>query len=92
MRESVIYQMWRAEALKEGREEGLKQGLEQGLQQEAARLTLSQLQRKLGPLPEDLSETIRLLPTEQLEALAEALLDFQTLADLIQWLRESSSN
>jgi len=92
VRESTIYQMWRAEALKEGREEGLKQGLEQGLQQEAARLTLSQLRRKLGSLPEDLSETIRLLPTEQLEALAEALLDFQTLADLIQWLRESSSN
>jgi predicted transposase/invertase (TIGR01784 family) len=91
VRESTIYQMWRAEALKEGREEGLKQGLEQGLQQEAARLTLSQLQRKLGPLPEDLSETIRRLPTEQLEGLAEALLDFQTLADLTQWLEELAS-
>jgi len=32
VRESTIYQMWRAEALKEGREEGLQQGLQQGLQ------------------------------------------------------------
>ncbi|MFQ3583675.1 MAG: Rpn family recombination-promoting nuclease/putative transposase, partial [Cyanobacteriota bacterium] len=30
MRESVIYQEWRAEALKEGRQEGLQQGLQQG--------------------------------------------------------------
>lgn len=82
MRKSVIDQEWRAEALREG--------LEQGLQQEATVLTLRQLRRKLGPLQEGVAETVGSLSTQQLEALAEALLEFQTPADLMAWLRDPS--
>ncbi|MFQ3612672.1 MAG: DUF4351 domain-containing protein [Cyanobacteriota bacterium] len=52
---------------------------------------MNQLRCKLGPLPEETAETIRLLSTQQLEALAEALLDFQSLEDLTGWLRDPSS-
>ncbi|MEN9222078.1 MAG: DUF4351 domain-containing protein [Thermostichus sp. BF3_bins_97] len=60
------------------------------MQQEVAALTLRQLRRKLGSLPAGAAETIRGLSTPQLETLAEALLDFQTPADLMAWLTDPS--
>jgi predicted transposase YdaD len=64
--------------LAEGRQEGRKEG-------EAA-VTLRQLNRRCGPLSEATTAQIQALPLEQLEALAEALLDFQGPADLAAWL------
>jgi predicted transposase/invertase (TIGR01784 family) len=98
MRESVIYQEWRAEALKEGRQEGLQQGIQQGLEQGLEQgvqlgelqLTLRQLERKLGSLSPDLEARIRSLPLGQLENLAVALLDFAAEADLLAWLEDPS--
>jgi predicted transposase YdaD len=98
MRESVIYQEWRAEALREGLEEGrkegrreglqlgLQQGLQQGLQHGEATLVLRLLRRKLGSLDPALENKIWALSTSQLEALGEALLDFNSLEDLTAWL------
>ena len=68
--------------LAEGREEGRKQG-------EAA-LTLRQLTRRCGPLSEATSTRIQSLPLEQLESLAEAMLDFQSADDLTSWLSSNS--
>ena len=61
--------------LAEGRQEG-----------EAAKVTLRQLNRRCGPLSEATTAQIQALPLEQLEALADALLDFQGPADLTAWL------
>ena len=36
--------------------------------------------------PEDVTNCIRSLPFQQIEALSEALLDFRSLADLQNWL------
>ncbi|MFQ3613863.1 MAG: DUF4351 domain-containing protein [Cyanobacteriota bacterium] len=58
----------------------------QGIQQGEAELTLRLLRRKLGSLPEELESQIRSLPVERLEELSEALLEFETLADLTTWL------
>ena len=74
MRESVIYQEIKAE------------GREEGRQEEGATLVLRLLNRRLGEIPPSLQMQIRALPIEQLEELGEALLDFESEADLVHWL------
>ena len=51
-----------------------------------ASLLLRQLAKVCGRLPEDITNRIRSLPFQQIEALSEALLDFRSLADLQNWL------
>ena len=67
----------------------LAEGREEGRQQEAARVTLRLLTRRCGPLSEATTSRIQSLPLEQLESLAEALLDFQGADDLEAWLASS---
>jgi len=74
--------------LDRGRQEGEAQGEARGRAAEAATVTLRQLSRRCGPLSEATSAHIQALPLEQLEALAEALLDFSDPADLAAWLEE----
>jgi len=81
MKESVMYQ--EIEAAGEAR--GFQQGLEQGRRKEAA-LVLRQLGRRFGEIPRSLTEQIRSLSVERLENLGEALLDFQSLSELVSWL------
>ncbi|MFU8884476.1 MAG: Rpn family recombination-promoting nuclease/putative transposase [Cyanobacteriota bacterium] len=66
--------------------EGRQEGLQEGEAREAAKVTLRQLNRRCGPLSEATTAQIQALPLEQLEALADALLDFQGPADLAAWL------
>jgi predicted transposase YdaD len=86
MRESVIYQKWRAEALKEGRAEGRAEGQVEGIRRESE-FVLRLLQRRMGAVPEEWLARIRSLPIEQIEALGEALLGFESLTDLEGWLQ-----
>ena len=72
--------------LAEGRQEGLQEGLQEGRQEGEAAVTLRLLTRRCGPLAEATTAQIQALPLEQLEALADALLDFQGPADLAAWL------
>jgi predicted transposase YdaD len=64
--------------LAEGRQEGEARG--------EAKVTLRQLNRRCGRLSDATTAQIQALPLEQLEALADALLDFQGPADLATWL------
>ena len=91
-----IFGQGRSEGLQEGRLEGLQEGhlagrdagMREGRQEEAAALALRLLQRRFGALPPAAQQAqIQALPLAQLEALAEALLDFQGPADLAAWLR-----
>jgi predicted transposase YdaD len=77
MKESVMYQ--EIEAAGEAR------GLEKGRQKEAA-LILRLLGRRFGEIPGSLTEQIGALPVERLENLGEALLDLQSLSELVSWL------
>jgi len=52
---------------------------------------IRQLRRRFGSLSANLEERVRFLPSDRLENLAEALLDFQNEADLIAWL-EGTNN
>ncbi|MEB3244317.1 MAG: DUF4351 domain-containing protein, partial [Cyanobacteriota bacterium] len=80
----------REQGLQQGREQGLQQGREQGLEQGLKtgelEITLRLLQRRCGGLTASQDARIRALPLPQLEALAEALLDFQGADDLEAWL------
>ena len=80
--QSVAYReiFGRGEALGEARGEA------RGQAQGEAKVTLRLLSRRCGPLSAELESQIRHLPLERLEALAEALLDFEGMADLHAWL------
>ncbi len=78
MQESVTYQA----ILRKGRQEGRQEG-------EAA-VILRLLSRRLGAVDPQRQGQIQGLSIPQLEALAEALLDFSTVADLVAWLDEHS--
>ena len=63
-----------------------EEGLLEGRQEESLRLVRRQLLRRCGPLPAEVEARLRELSLEQLESLAEALLDFRSLTDLTDWL------
>jgi len=69
----------------EGREEGREEGLEAGRQQEAAALAVRLLTRRLGGVDVGSRERLSSLTLQQLEQLAEDLLDFKELGDLQAW-------
>jgi predicted transposase YdaD len=69
-----------------GEQRGREQGLEQGLKTGELEITLRQLRRRCAGLTASQEARIRSLPLPQLEALAEALLDFQGSDDLNAWL------
>ena len=70
MQESVIYQ--------DILEKGNKQGEE--------RVIIRQLNRRLGEIDSVLLERIKSLSVDKLDLLAEALLDFSNVSDLVSWL------
>jgi len=72
--------------MEQGLERGRQEGRQEGRQQEAASLTLRLLTRRLGTVDLALQAQIQQLSVEQLEALAEALLDFAEPGDLAAWL------
>ena len=69
-----------------GRQEGRQEGREEGRQTEAAALALRQLRHRVGALRDEQEAAVRALPIESLEALAVALLDFNSPDDLTDWL------
>ncbi len=67
-------------------EQGIERGIEQGIERGERSLTLRLLTRRVGTVPDDVRSRLDALSVPQLEQLAEALLDFTSLADLEAWL------
>ena len=67
-------------------EQGIEQGVLQGKQNEARSLVLRILRKRLGSLESDAEARVDGLSVEQLEQLAEAVLDFSSQSDLTRWL------
>ena len=84
LRHTRAAQQW----IEEGRQEGEARGRQEGEAQGEAKVTLRLLNRRCGRLSDAITAEIQALPLEQLEALAEALLDFSGPADLTAWLEE----
>ena len=76
LRESPLVQ----ELFREGQLEGKLEG--------QLELVLRQLTRRVGTLDESLMQRVRGLSSQELEGLAEALLDFSELSDLQAWLAD----
>lgn len=68
---------------------GEKKGLQQGMQQGEANLTIRLLKRRCGNLTAIQEQKVRSLSISQLESLGEALLDFQNMSDLENWLQDN---
>jgi predicted transposase YdaD len=96
---SVAYKEIFGRGLAEGQELGRQTGLQEGRhegrlegrQSESIAMTLRLLQRRCGPLTTNQQTQIQSLPLADLEALADALLDFQGSADLTAWLAQLPS-
>jgi predicted transposase YdaD len=86
IRHTRAVQDWLAEGRQEGEAKGRQEGEAKGRQEGEAAVTLRLLNRRCGPLSEARTAQIQALPVETLEALADALLDFQGPADLAAWL------
>ena len=65
----------------------MKRGLEQGRQEGERTVLLRQLRKRLGDLDPAAAEQIKGLSADRLEQLGEALFDFTSLADLVEWLQ-----
>ncbi|GAL92449.1 MAG: hypothetical protein RLZZ339_2882 [Cyanobacteriota bacterium] len=63
----------------------MRQGIEQGIEREKT-LILRQIKRKLGEINPSLETKIMQLSIDDVEVLGEALFDFSTVEDLINWL------
>jgi predicted transposase YdaD len=76
MQESVIYQ------------DILQKGEERGEQKGEQRTIIRLLNRRFGEIDSSLIDKIRMLTIEQLDNLADVLLDFADIADLVTWLNQ----
>jgi hypothetical protein len=73
------------------RKNGLQEGLQEGRQAEAAAISLRLLGHRLGALTPSQQSRIQALPLSALEALLDALLDFQGPEDLNTWLSQHAA-
>ena len=79
-----------AEGEAKGEAKGKAEGEAKGKVQEACRLVLRLLARRVGLLGQDLQARVESLDLDSLEALAEALLDFESVGQLEAWLATSA--
>jgi predicted transposase YdaD len=70
-----------------GEQKGLKLGEQRGLVKGQATMLLRLLNRKFGQISPSLRGKVNKLSAKQLENLAEALFDLETIADLSDWLK-----
>ncbi|MEH1931959.1 Rpn family recombination-promoting nuclease/putative transposase [Nostoc sp.] len=76
MQESVIYQ------------DIFQKGEQRGEQQGEQRTIIRILNRRFGEIDSSLLNRVRMLTIEKLDDLAETLLDFSDIADLVTWLNQ----
>ena len=74
------------ESILKGIEDGRILGIKQGIIEGKSSLILRQISRLLGEISSETQASIRQLNSDQLENLAEAVLDFKTVEDLLVWL------
>ncbi|MEM9276872.1 MAG: DUF4351 domain-containing protein, partial [Cyanobacteria bacterium P01_F01_bin.143] len=83
------YSDGKAEGIGIGKIEGKIEGKAEGKQEGEVSFALRILRKRFGQISQDLEKQIQTLSIEQLEDLGEALLDFTTEADLVNWLKRS---
>ncbi len=84
-----IVTSWMEKGIERGLQQGIQQGVQQGLQQARERETqvvLGLLKRRLGTISPNFERDICSLSLVEIEMLNEAILDFESEADLGRWL------
>jgi hypothetical protein len=66
-----------------------RQGFEQGMQQGEINLVVRLVKTKIRDIPTELETKIRKLPLNKIEDLGIALLNFNSVEDLINWLENN---
>jgi hypothetical protein len=74
-----------------GIRKGIEQGIEKGRFEGEVELVLRLLSRQLGALPMHQKKAIRKLDLDKIEALGESLLEFNSRADLVRWLKNKTA-
>jgi len=87
MQESVIYQ----DILQKGEAKGEARGEARGEVRGQVRTITRQLNRRFGEIDSSLVEQIKILAIEKLYDLAEALLEFSEVNDLVTWLNRQKN-
>jgi predicted transposase/invertase (TIGR01784 family) len=90
MRDEIIEEI-RDEIIEEVRDEVIEEVRDEVRQEQTLEVVIRQLRRRIGNLSQQLQDSISQLSIEQLENLAEALLDFSTEGDLVTWLQDNST-
>ncbi|OUC16218.1 MAG: hypothetical protein B0A82_02895, partial [Alkalinema sp. CACIAM 70d] len=83
--ERIGYDRGKVEGRQEGRLEGQIEEAQRSLERERS-LILRLLSRKVGSIDDLILDRINALSIEHLESLGEALLDFESIDDLTNWL------
>ena len=91
MKLSPIYTARLQEREQIGLQKGIQQGLQQALEKESS-LIVRLLTRKVGELSPYLKTQVMSLQINTLEDLGEALLDFNSIDDLVNWLAENTKS
>jgi predicted transposase YdaD len=91
LKRTRYYQEVREEVREELQQEVREELQQEVRQQEALELIRRLLLRRIGAVNPQLQERIEQLSVDQLEDLAEALLDFSNEANLAAWLHENSN-
>ena len=68
----------------------MRTGIEQGRREGEVSIVMRLLKRKVGELSPEVEAKVRELEVAPLEELSEALLDFEDVEDLTDWLRNLS--
>jgi flagellar biosynthesis/type III secretory pathway protein FliH len=70
------------EGLTQGIQQGVQQGMQQGMQQGEARVLVTLLTKRFGPIPVDYSTLITAASQEQIELWLDRILEVSTLENL----------
>ncbi|NEO16790.1 MULTISPECIES: Rpn family recombination-promoting nuclease/putative transposase [Moorena] len=79
------------QGIEQGIIQGIEQGIIQGRVQGEKRVILRQLERRFGKLSSNIMALIEALTNQDLDRLSEAIWDFQTREDLLNWLQQNSN-
>ena len=90
LKKTRFYQQVFGEGHREGHQKGQREGLVEGQHIEVLTLVRRLLARRFPELDEAQRPSLEALTTEQLEDLAEAMLEFNDPADLGHWLQRLS--
>ena len=85
MQLSPLYLERIQDATNQGMERGMERGIERGIEREIS-FVIRLLNCRFGQITPDVEQQVRSLTVDRIEDLGEALLDFQTEADLTNWI------